>query len=76
MRSVFKILSLNVCGLKHLPKRRCIAKVLRKEKVKLVCLQDTHLNKAESKYLDHVFSGRITHAPSSGQSSGVMLGIA
>lgn len=71
----YKILYLNVAGLKYLPKRKRIAKFLKKENAKLVCLQETHLNSTESKYLEYVFPGHIIHVPSLGRSGGVMLGI-
>lgn len=62
--------------LRHLPKRKWIAKFLKKERVKVVCLQETHLNRTESRYLEFVFPGHIYQAPSLGRSDGVMIGIA
>lgn len=73
MGTEFKVMSLNVAGLKSLPKRRRIAKFLRPEREGMVCLVETHLNK--SKYLDYFFFGKIFHAAAPGCSGGVMIGI-
>lgn len=45
----------------------------RKEKADLVCLQETHLHKSETKLLEYIFPGERDHPSSMGQSGGVMI---
>lgn len=75
MASEYKIILLNVSGLKHVSKRKRLFRFLREENIKLVCLQEMHLNTHEPGYLEHVFRGHNYHAPSLGRSGGVMVGI-
>lgn len=63
-------------GLKHVIKHKRVATFLKKEKVSVVCLQETHLKETEQKYLSRGFRGKIYHSFSLARAQGVMIGIA
>lgn len=75
MGSTFKIVSLNVAGLVNSPKRRQIAKFLKKKGAGVTCLQETYLYKTEERYLAHLFRESIFHLASREWTKGVMIGI-
>lgn len=72
----FKYLTLNVGGLTNAGKRLRVQKLLQREKLVCVCLQETHLKAGEEKWLKQLFQGSIFHAHSQNRARGVMIGLA
>lgn len=68
-----KVKSLNVAGLTNMVKRKHIQKLLRLQRVNLVCLQETHLRKEEERLLKPLFFGDLYHAPAHCWSKEVVL---
>lgn len=60
----------------NIPFKICrTAKMVKAEKVDLICIQETHLRWNATRYLKEVFHGTNYHAPKQTKSKGVMTGI-
>lgn len=70
----YKCLSLNVAGLLNLIKRKRVSTFLKKDKVGILYLQETHLRAGEEQC--QLFKGEIHHAPYISRSRGGMIEIA
>lgn len=68
-----RILMLNVAWQNNIIKQQRISKLLRAERVEIVCLQEMHIKKGEEKHLKKVFPGIIYHASAEKSFKGVMI---
>uniref|UniRef100_A0A2D4P6Y8 Endonuclease/exonuclease/phosphatase domain-containing protein n=1 Tax=Micrurus surinamensis TaxID=129470 RepID=A0A2D4P6Y8_MICSU len=63
MGEEIKLLSININGLNSATKRRKILGKLCKEKVDIICLQKTHIQKKDEKYLKFPKLGKLYTTP-------------
>uniref|UniRef100_A0A3P9HAV9 exodeoxyribonuclease III n=1 Tax=Oryzias latipes TaxID=8090 RepID=A0A3P9HAV9_ORYLA len=68
-----KILTLNVKGINHVIKRRKTLTLLKKEKVQIALLQETHLTDHEHSKLKHDWVGQIFYSSYNSKSRGVAI---
>lgn len=69
------IMTVNVAGLISVVKRKQVARLIRQNRVDVVCLQKTYVKDGESKHLGQVLHGHIYHAFTSSRAKGVLVGI-
>ena len=65
--------SLNVCGLSDIKKCKSIFNFLRRQKVNVIFLQETHVVEGDFELWDQEWGCKLYHAPGTSSSSGVMI---
>lgn len=71
--SNIKIITLNVKGINHVIKRRKVLSMLKKDKVQVALLQETHLTDLEHLKLKRDWVGQIYYSSFNSQSRGVAI---